>query len=635
MGRSEKIVIVVILLSAVLLRFADLGILQKTSPYFKTLIMNEKYHHDWALEIAKGKPFVVIPYYRAPFYIYFLSLILLVFGKSIFIARVFSALFGVGIVFFIYLITRYSFSFRAAVIAGVIASFYPILLYYDTTLKTTSLEILLFMSGLYFFIRSLNEKKIGLWILSGFLFGFGAITRPLILSVIIVFIIIIFIRKEFRKRIVCPIGFTVAFLIPILTITSFNIFIGKDKVFIAWNGGMNFYFGNNPFSTGTVAGSPEISLEWWEGYNDAIKIAEKDTGRELKPSEVSAYWFKKGVNFITHSPGKWMKLTSKKFIILITNFEVSNNLPISNYRSYSPILKNPFPNFAFILSLCIIGFILSDSKRSGKLYLLLYLLIYSSAVIAFFVNARYRMPIIPVLIIMTGVGIDSLITYIKGRRFNSKFIITVILGIFVCVVSILNLTHQKKDNPFIVYYNLGNLLSSAKDYEKALDNYNLALSLAPDEQFKSATLISIAWIYLDKGDINKAEDLVEEAVKIFPTVSNISKLATIYMNKGEYQRAEDILLSALKSDPKNSEVNHQLRIVYYCKDDYKNSLEYLDIALENVQRPSDREHIIFVKGMNYASLNDIVNAKKMLDTLSKDSVYWNELNKAINSLKVK
>ncbi|MGQ9706486.1 MAG: ArnT family glycosyltransferase [bacterium] len=157
MGRTEKIVIIIIILLAVLIRLSDLFILQNKSPYFKTLIMDERYHYEWASEIAKGKPFFIIPYYRAPFYIYILSIILKLFNNSIFLSKIFNSIFGVGIVFFIYLISRYLFSFRTAVISGVISIFYPILLYYDTTLKTTSLELLLFIAGLYFFIKAINE----------------------------------------------------------------------------------------------------------------------------------------------------------------------------------------------------------------------------------------------------------------------------------------------------------------------------------------------------------------------------------------------------------------------------------------------------------------------------------------------
>ncbi|MGQ9706485.1 MAG: tetratricopeptide repeat protein [bacterium] len=469
--------------------------------------------------------------------------------------------------------------------------------------------------------------------MSGLLLGLGAITRPLIISVVLIFIIIIIIKKEYRKRLLNPLLFTLMFIIPVLTITSFNMFIGKDRVFIAWNSGMNFYFGNNPFSTGTVAGSPEISLEWWEGYNDAIRIAEESEVRQLKPSEVSSYWFKRGIDFITHSPGKWVKLTFRKAIILITNFEVSNNLPIASYRSYSPLLKNPFPNFAFILSLSIVGLILSKGKRKGKLYLLLYLLIYSSAVIAFFVNARYRMPLIPVLIIFSGAGIDRIIAYIEEKRFNKVFVFSLITAIIIALISILNLTHQKKENPWIVYYNLGNLFVSSGDYEEALDNYNLALSFAPDEQFRSTTLISIAWIYLDRGNIDKAESLVKTAVDIFPTPQNISKLATIYIVKKEFDKAENVLLKALEVDPKNSEVNHQLGVIYYCKGDYLKSLGYLDVSLEKAERPIEIEHIIFIKGMDYVGLSDVENARKMLSSLSKESQYRSDLIGAIDSLK--
>ncbi len=86
-------------------------------------------------------------------------------------------------------------------------------------------------------------------------------------------------------------------MLPILPVTLANTLSG-DFVLIASQGGVNFYIGNNPESDALRAVVPGTRTDWWGGYNDAIFMAEEALGRKLKPSEVSRYWYGRGLEFL-------------------------------------------------------------------------------------------------------------------------------------------------------------------------------------------------------------------------------------------------------------------------------------------------------------------------------------------------
>jgi hypothetical protein len=61
-------------------RITNLEII-KNNPFFNSPTMDEKYHDDWARDIARGQLFGNAPFYRAPAYPFFLGLIYAIFGK--------------------------------------------------------------------------------------------------------------------------------------------------------------------------------------------------------------------------------------------------------------------------------------------------------------------------------------------------------------------------------------------------------------------------------------------------------------------------------------------------------------------------------------------------------------------------
>ena len=183
------------------------------------------------------------------------------------------------------------FSHKVALLAALLACFYGMFLYFDAMLLTTYLEVFFYLVAVLLTIRWTKTKINSQLIIAGLFWGLASITRPNFLIFVPVFVLYVFIalKKQSLRERLNPVVLLLIGLIPIvLIVTLMNILAGKDFVIIAWNGGINFFFGNNPHANGWSAISPELNTTWWGGYRDAINVAERALGRTLLPSQVSS-----------------------------------------------------------------------------------------------------------------------------------------------------------------------------------------------------------------------------------------------------------------------------------------------------------------------------------------------------------
>jgi tetratricopeptide (TPR) repeat protein len=79
---------------------------------------------------------------------------------------------------------------------------------------------------------------------------------------------------------------------------------------------------------------------------------------------------------------------------------------------------------------------------------------------------------------------------------------------------------------------MGVLYSGTEDYEKAIDNFNMALSYAVknnDIIGKATYYNNIADVYLNKGDYGRARDFAGRSMKFNEQIGNKEGLSTNYM----------------------------------------------------------------------------------------------------------
>jgi len=136
-----------------------------------------------------------------------------------------------------------------------------------------------------------------------------------------------------------------------------------------------------------------------------------------------------------------------------------------------------------------------------------------------------------------------------------------------------------------VTYYLGFISFAEHDYEKALNLFN---QLVHDDQYKSVIPFYIAYIYNEKGESNKAIEVLEGFIKsgsLFYSIESRELLSSLYFNKGDFQKSI-LFYETLQKDRHSLDVMQriELGISYHEVGNYPKAIEVLKpLSAESAQ----------------------------------------------------
>lgn len=534
----------------------------KDNPLFKPVDtgLDPSLYHKRAQLIAQGTNLAPDFIYGMPLYPYFLSLIYNLLGENIFAARLIQMLLGSLSCLIIYFIGKQAFNRRVGLIAMFLSALYGMFIFYEGMLLGTALAILfncLIMVLLFSIQKQTNLKK---WLLLGLLVGISGLNRASIF-LFIPFILVWFsltAKEIFRKKLFSIVIFCLTVLLVIAPITVRNYLIAKDFIPISAHSGINFYIGNNPDADGSFKppGSMHLSVE--DLFADSIRQAQRYTGKKMKPSEVSKFWFTQSIRFMQTQPLSYLKLLFRKFALLFNSYEIFDVIDFSFFRQNFPTILNlPLPNLRIILPLALLGLVLG--AREWRQCLLLYLFILSSAisVVAYFVHARYRLPLVPFLIVFSAYTLDCWLRMLKHRNFRAVFLS---LGglVLLSLATNLKLTEQ---NYVSQYNNLGVVYKEMGKFELAIEAYKEALRISPE---LAQTHSNLGNLYNATGQYTEAVQELRRAIELDPNLAEAhSNLGIVYTKIGKPDLAIGEYRKAVQLRPNLFRVHYNLGVLYF------------------------------------------------------------------------
>lgn len=419
-----------IVLTAFVLRLIYVLQLQ-ASPYFNLHVMDPGYHHEWATAFAAGKPFWDEVYFRAPLYPWFLGTIYWLFGsESGMTPRIVQAVLGSLSCGLLYLIGRRVFSRPVGVIAGFSAATYWVLLYFDAELLLPVLLVFLDLILLWLLLWTGDRRSPLAWGLCGIALGISAIARPniLLLAPALVVWILVLHRPHWRRFWGYSACLFFGTILPILPITIRNYIVGGELVLIASQGGVNFYIGNNPHSNGRSAIIQGDPGAWRACYAAQLARAEKAEGRPLTASEVSRWYFHQALRFMGREPVRAGRLLLAKLGYFWSHWEVSNNQDMRFIAAhFTPVARYLPLGFWIVGPLGVLGLLLSLRRAKELFPLWGFVLIYMLSVVLFFVTARFRVPVVVVLILLGSYAVCWCASALRARRWGSLSFATLVL----------------------------------------------------------------------------------------------------------------------------------------------------------------------------------------------------------------
>ncbi|MFH1143596.1 MAG: tetratricopeptide repeat protein [Candidatus Eisenbacteria bacterium] len=343
--------------------------------------------------------------------------------------------------------------------------------------------------------------------------------------------------------------------IVILPVTLRNLAVAGDWVLTTSNGGINFYIGNNPDADGTfsVSAAMQGDLEISSAH-----MAERVVGRPLRPSQVSAFWLRQGLDFVFDHPGRALALTGRKLLLFLNGYEIPNHFDIRFFQRYSWLLHlTPF-RFAFLLPLALAGLAFAWPRR--RQLAILYLLLAGTvlSLLPFFITDRYRLPAVPTLLVFAAFGLGGLVKLAAGRGEHPPRWLQSLpggnrVGLVAGLLAGAALASLPLNRPEGFYaHQYGAIASVYKEQgrmREAAEEYRRAIALAP-----GGVLLrnSLAVCLVETGDAAAGEEMIRSALAIDPLY------APAWRNLGRLLEARGDTLGAIAAQRRAFEADPYL-----------------------------------------------------------------------------
>lgn len=519
------------------------------SAYWGSLTVDAKFHYLWAKSIAGGDILGSQVFFRAPFYPYFLAFCHLIFGGKLLGIIIIQNLIGIISFLLVYKLAKEVFGLKCAMIASILYLFTFDFFFFESELLLDFMLAFFLPLFILTIFKADKANKKYLWLLGGLILGLAAATRPtvlILLGIIPLFYLNpgskVFKFKAWALNIVFLILGSVIILLPI---AIRNAAVGDEFTAVPTQGGINFYIGNNPDANGWSAAMPPPLGQFWQ-YADCKHIAETETGRDMKPSGVSRFWFSKGIDFWLESPSQALMLNLKKAYLLFSSQAISNNRNIPQFRERIVISKVLVISWWLLFPFGLMGMIGGLRRNPRACLILFFIILYSIIIVIFFVTSRFRLPLLPFWIIFASRGITFTGELILRRKLKTLIIsaAVIILGF---LFSISNLYKIDFSNPLQELYSEGNRQFAAGEYTQAGLTYQRLLEINPN--YPQASM-NLAASFVRRGELDSARHYYLRELRVNPdSALTLSSLAEIARLEGDYGQAFSFAQKALTQKP--------------------------------------------------------------------------------------
>lgn len=507
----------------------------RNEPLFTTPVIDGEQHHELAKKVSQGLVLGQGPeeVFKPPLYPLLLGGIYYLGGAQVKYVQILQFLLGAISSVLIALLGIFLFDKKTGLLAGLVFALYAPFVFFEGQLLTPSLQILLNLIITLILIKA-DQKKNLTWIILGFITGVSAGFRPDV--IIPLFLLYIYYFTKFFKEnqirgLVRKASFLLfGFLIIALPITIRNYYLTGEWILFSSNAGINFYTGNGPSADGVSAINTGLA---WEQAISSIP-----SSLLFKPTKVSRLWFLRGLSFIKQNPFRWLKLIGIKILAFFNGLEFRNNIGFNYFRKNTRYLKIPFIQYWLISSFTLLTFLLLSFKKIfwHKGYILPLLLItgYLLTGIIFFVNARFRLPAVPFMILLALQGLWWIIKK-TTESWKGIFQIVLVLSI-IFVITWSGWFDPAKGSNNQDFINEGNIWRNRGKLPEALESYRLAYAMDPNEP---DGWFLAGYTARQMGLISEAINSFQKTLSIIPEAIDVRlNLADIYFQQGEIEKAE-------------------------------------------------------------------------------------------------
>ena len=539
-GRFEPWILVAVLLAALAVRIVFLIQLGR-SELSGTLSLDSEFYYTVARNLSAGGSLGAGAFDFNPLYPPFLVAVFRFFGQGLLAPRIIQLLLGLCTIALLYIgglrlvegprKGRPSGSL-AAVSASTLALLYSQFVLYEGLLLSTAFEVFLIAASFVLALAldedlrgerpiALGTRRIPRWIaglLLGALCGLGALARPnlfLLLTAAIPLWLAVRSRRKWlglAPAVSCIAGAALFLAPPIVH----NARATGRLVPVTAHGGINFYLGNRSGGSGVFQALDGMPGDARGSLEEARRRAERQTGRRMTNAEASDYYMRRALGEISRDPAAWLRLMGRKLLYFFNGVELYDVPNVYFCEIACSVLRLLLVPFSVIAPLAICGFVVLFRSGRNRSVVAMYLGCAVVSVLLFYVNTRYRLPSVPLLILLASFFIAWAAREVSRRRLKNVAITAaaaVALFVLVSNRSFVKMNHSA------AYAFLGNHYIETGDEAKAEQAFAEAYRRDPR---KIEAILNYARILGQRGKSVESVDMFARAYERMPHFPHVA-----------------------------------------------------------------------------------------------------------------
>jgi tetratricopeptide (TPR) repeat protein len=545
------------------------------APMSATLLSDGRIYDEWAVRIAAGDWLGSDVFYQAPLYPYFLAVLFKILGHHLLTVRIVQAALGSASCIVLALAGKRFFGAGVGLVAGALLAVYPVSIFFDGLIQKSALDLFLVTLTLACVGEFQHRPRLRWLAAAGLAIGAFILNREnarVIYPVLIAWLWGAFRSTPWQRRIVWSTVLTAAVAVVLLPVGWRNYRVGGEFLLSTSQLGPNFYIGNHAGAPGIYdsllpdRGDPVVERA------DATRLAEEARGRRLSPAEVSDYWLGRGLGFIRQQPGAWLALSGRKLLLTLGGPETTDTESLEAYADYSWLLRTlRWFSFGIVLPLGVFG--AWQTRASWRTLMVLHILFGSLvlSVVLFYAMARYRYPLVPIVMLFAAAGIADLAA-LRAGEIRSRLVGA---GLAVAVALPCNWLVPNPDD--VTYANLGSELMIEGRHAEAVPLLEKAVRAAPNY---APAHFSLGLALERVGDKARARDEYAAAVALRPNYFEAQQLlGALLLNTGRAREAVMPLEAAAELKPDEADVQCDLGQALLQSDEPQRALGHLQEAI--------------------------------------------------------
>ncbi|MFQ5589650.1 MAG: tetratricopeptide repeat protein [Phycisphaerae bacterium] len=373
--------------------------------------------------------------------------------------------------------------------------------------------------------------------------------------------------------------------------TVHNWMASGEFIPVTAHAGITFRQGNAPGSEGIYTAIDGISAARRRMHDDTARVFASNIGRKGSYREINSFFFAEGVNYLVSDPLRAAWLIGRKLYWFLTARHYSDIYYASLEQEdgwVNLLYLAPVPT-AWLMGPAAAGVIYW--RRRGRLHVMDWalLLLPVAMVLAFWYSPRYRLPAVPVLIMLSAGAVAQCLRPFRPRadapgpprepstpdqrRHLGLTGALVALSIATGPVNAVVGFDALRDFRPQYECNRGQIHARAGDYATALEHFIRSDRLLPDQP---AVLAAMAECYARLARLAEAERICRRLAKLAPeSLSAWLAYGGLYLARSQWTEAQQAFAKCLQLEPRCSEAHWGMWLAFVGSGRPESGVEHL------------------------------------------------------------